>query len=121
MKIDEIITEGSASPGKMRANVRDSLPGANDWPGLNQNNDAYKQYRFGIACAAAPDDQVMTTSTHQNLVTIGYTSADEEILDVAAKVLGVQPHRLNSRGSNEQPEINRQSVVSTPKKNKYGV
>ena len=120
MKINEIIVE---TAGKMKGSTKHSLPSPADWPDLDSNNNSYKQYRFGIACARAPDQQDMpfTTSTHMNLVTIGYSQADEEILDAAAKVMGVAPHRLGSSKSQELDEINKTSTVAAKKKNKYGV
>ena len=122
MKISEIISE--AKTPKLHPNADAALPGARDWEELNQNNDAYLQYRFGIATAGAPDPQFMPgkTATHQNLVTVGYTQADDDILDSAAKVLGVKAARqLTTRGSNEPVDINKTSVVAPRKKNRYGV
>lgn len=121
MKVNEIVTEGKTpTPDK---NVEAALPNAKDWEDLNQNNNGYLQYRFGIAMAGAPDPQYMSkTATHQNLVTIGYTAADDEILDAAARALGVKAaRRLTSKKSEEPPEINQTSVVAARKKNKYGV
>ena len=120
MKINEIILE---TAGKMKGELKQSLPSPQDWPDLDSNNNSYKQYRFGIACARAPDQQDMpfTTSTHMNLVTIGYSEGDKAILDAAAKVMGVAPHRLGNEKSLETDEINRQSPVVPRKKNKYGV
>jgi len=122
MKISEIITEAKTPDLSKEAEA--AIPGARDWEELNQNNDGYLQYRFGIAAAAAPDEQYMPakTATHQNLVTIGYTEADDEILDAAARALGVKgARRLTSRNSEEPPEINQTSVVAKVKRNKYGI
>jgi hypothetical protein len=122
MKINEIVTEErTPTPHK---NSEAALPGARDWEDLNQNNNGYLQYRFGIAAAGAPDPQFMDsrTATHQNLITIGYTPADDEILDAAARALGVKTaRRLTSKRSEEPPEINQVSVVAKLKKNQYGV
>lgn len=121
MKINEIVNE--AKMPTPHENAEAALPDAKDWEDLNQNNNGYLQYRFGIAMAGAPDPQYMSsTATHQNLVTIGYTAADNEILDAAAKALGVKAaHRLTSEKSEEPSEINQVSVVAPRKKNKYGV
>jgi hypothetical protein len=122
MKINEIVSE--AKTPKFHPNTDAALPNARDWEDLNQNNDAYLQYRFGIATAGAPDPQFMPgrTATHQNLITVGYTQADDDILDAAAKVLGVKTARqLTTRGSNEPATINKTSVVAPRKKNRYGV
>jgi len=109
--------------GQIRKDTGKAIPNTSEWPELNQSNNAYKQYRFGIACARAPDSQDMelSTSTHLNLVTIGYTKGDEAILDAAAKVVGVAPHRLSNERSQETDEINRTSTTAPKKKNKYGV
>ena len=97
---------------------------SNDWPDLNQNNAGYLQYKFGIAMAAAPDAQNIPpkTATHQNLITIGYTDADQQIMDAAAKALGIaKARKLTSKRSQETDDVNKASVVSPRKKNKYGV
>jgi hypothetical protein len=122
MKVNEIIAEGKKTPTPQE-NAEAAVPDARDWEDLNQNNDGYLQYRFGIAMAGAPDPQYMSrTATHQNLITIGYTDADNEILDAARKALGVKAaRRLTSKKSEEPSEINQVSVVAPRKKNKYGV
>ena len=122
MKISEIISEAKTPTPSTEAEA--ALPGARDWEELNQSNDGYLQYRFGIATAGAPDPQYMPgrTATHQNLITVGYTQADNDILDAAAKALGVKTARqLTSNGSNEPTDINKSSVVAPRKKNRYGV
>ena len=122
MKIRELL-EAIEKTGKLEKSAKAAMPGAESWPDLNQNNSAYLQYRYGIACAGSPDhiDMTMYTATHQDLVTIGYTQADHTILDAAAKALGVSPKRLSDPNSAETSEINKASPVAAKKKNKYGV
>jgi hypothetical protein len=122
MKIRELL-EAIEKTGKLEKSAKAAMPGAESWPDLNQNNSAYLQYRYGIACAGSPDniDMTMFTATHQDLVTIGYTQADHAILDAAAKALGVSPKRLTDPSSAETPDINKASPVAAKKKNKYGV
>jgi hypothetical protein len=122
MKIKEIIHEQVTPKPEKSASA--ALPDANDWPDLNQSNAGYLQYKFGIAMAAAPDEQniLPKTATHQNLITIGYTDADQQIMNAAAKALGIAKSRkLTSKRSQETDDVNKTSVVSPRKKNKYGV
>jgi hypothetical protein len=109
MKIDEVIVEG-----KMRKGAQKSTPGMQSWPELNNNNSPYSAYRFGIALAGSPDfDEQMDKHgpIGGDFTTIGYTSADQAILDAAAKKMGVASKQQTSKGSHELDSVTKNSPV----------
>ena len=122
MKINEIVSSGIVTEGKLRKAARLALPNAKTWPELDNNNSPYAAYRFGVALATSPDQIVDKEGpVGGEFTTIGYTSADDEILNSAAKQMGVKSKKLSSKGSKELPFINKSSPISARKKNKYGV
>lgn len=97
MKISEIVVEG-----KLRKGSQASTPGMEAWPALNNNNSPYAAYRFGIALASSPDREADKSGPiGGDFTTIAYSEADQEILDGAAKSMGVHGVRKSSRGSKE--------------------
>lgn len=122
MKINEIVSAGLITEGKLRKSSRLATPNLETWPDLDNNNSPYAAYRFGIALAGAPD--VVTDKRGPiggRFTTIGYSSADDEILKSAAKMMGVKSHKESTKGSTELPAVNNASPVAKPKRNKYGV
>lgn len=124
MKINEIVTSGVVTEGKLRKAAERALPGARTWPELDNNNSPYAAYRFGVALATSPDhidhDQKSGPIGGQ-FTTIGYSSADDEILDSAAQQMGVKSSKINDKKSKELEFINKSSPVVARKKNRYGV
>lgn len=109
MKITEIIVEE-----KLRAGAQKSTPDMHTWPALNNNNSPYSAYRFGIALAGSPDfDEEMDKNgpIGGDFTTIGYSSADREILDAAAKKMGIVSIQQTSKGSKELDSVTRNSPV----------
>jgi hypothetical protein len=83
-----------------------------DWPELDNGNVPYLQYRFGLLLAGAPDienDPVGAVQGH--LFTVGYTEADNEIIDSAAKIMGIKKKPRNSGPSREGEMVNKTSPV----------
>lgn len=110
MKITEIIVEGV--PSKLRKSTMASTPGMQTWPELDNGNVPYLQYRFGIAMAGSPDMEVTNHGpVGGNLTTIAFSSADQEILDGAAKIMGVIPKNRSSKKSIEVASVYKQSPV----------
>ena len=119
MRINEIITEDSQS--ELRRSSVHGLPDADVFDDLD-NSSPYHMYRFGVALAGSPDIFGKTDGpTRSNLVTIGYTDADREIINAAKRKQGRKTTKLSSRHSQEMPEINTQSAVAVKKTNKYGI
>jgi hypothetical protein len=122
MKINEIVSSGIVTEGKLRKAARLALPDARTWPDLDNNNSPYAAYRFGVALATSPNQIADKEGPIRGqFTTIGYSSADNEILSSAAKQMGVKSKKLSGKGSKELPFINKSSPTAKPKKNKYGV
>lgn len=118
MRAKEFIDE-STKP--LRKSVKSSLPSGRIHPSLD-NSNPYHSYRYGIALATSPDDDMYTDGPYgSKLMTVGYTEADREIIKRADKIMGVKSSALSSNDSSEIDTINTTSPVAKPKKNKYGV
>lgn len=117
MKIHEIIREA-----KMNKDARASTPDMETWPDLDNNNSPYAAYRFGLTMAGAPDLKTDKRGPiGGKLVTIGYSSADDEIIKSAAKQMGVKPKFETTKDSSEIDFVNNRSIVAPKKPNRYGV
>jgi len=116
MKINEVIVESS-----LRKSSVYSLPDAEVFDDLD-NSSPYHMYRFGVALAGSPDNFGDTDGpTRSNLVTIGYTEADREIIDATKRKQGRTSTKISKKQSQETPDVNTQSPVTSAKKNKYGI
>lgn len=121
MKIHEIVTEGKAK-GKLRKATRNSLSNIQSYPYLDNNNHPYLAYRFGVALASSPDDIATKEGPiGSEFTTIGYSDADQEIIDHARKEFGFTTRKHSTKGSVELDKINKTSPVAGKKRNKYGV
>lgn len=109
MKINEVIVE---SHGKLRTGSQRSTPDMRSYPSLDNNNSPYAAYRFGIALAGSPDRTMDKDGPLGGEFTvIGYTTADQEILDAAAKAMGVTHKQQTSRHSLELNTVQTHSPV----------
>jgi len=105
MKINEVIVEG-----KLRSSSTQAMSNFDNWP--DTYNDPYKAYRFGVAMAGAPDNFTPAEGPiGPNLTTVGYTDADQEMIDMAARELGLKSHSSTGKGSLEPDTVNKQSPV----------
>jgi hypothetical protein len=121
MKINEIVSEGLARE-KMRPMHSQALDNLTQYDALDNNNNPYLAYRFGVALAGSPSGDIDQRSTiGSNFHMIDYSAADEEIRKGAERVMGIKPSRSTGSGSAELASVNKTSPVSKPKKNKYGV
>lgn len=108
MKINDIITEAT----KLRKGAQRATPDMQSWPALNNNNSPYAAYRFGMALAGSPDQTMDKNGPiGGDFTTIGYTQADQEIMDGAAKIMGVTSKQQTSKNSLELDSIQKQSPV----------
>jgi hypothetical protein len=95
----------------LRKDAFDSLPNAHVYPGLD-NSSGYLAYRFGVALAGMPDQKMdVAGPTGLKMVSIGYTPAEEEILNAAAGLVGTPKVRLTSDRSEESPGTNKASPI----------
>jgi hypothetical protein len=120
MKSTEIIVENNTTPHS--AGVKRSLPKILVFPNLT-NQDAYLQYRFGLAMASAgavAKGEVKYQKTNEfgeQLVVVPQTQAEEDIVNLARKIYKV----VSSPQSEEATDVINVSPVAKRKKNKYGV
>jgi len=126
MRAKEFINE--ARDGSIQDDVADALPSTFVIPSL-QNQDPYKQYRFGVALAQASGskhqegpDFAPRTAWGENAVVVAYDDESVEMINQAAKKVGAGAVNLISTPrSEEAKDINKTSSVAKPKRNKYGV
>ena len=120
MKINEIISE--AARGTLRKGARKAVPNLKSYPYLDNNNHPYLAYRFGMALASSPRDvDDKQGPIGSEFTTIGYSEADQEIIDHARKEFGFSAIKHSDSGSKELDGVKPVSPVATRKKNKYGV
>jgi hypothetical protein len=108
MKIKDIIVEAD-----FRKSVKRAIPNLTDFPDLDNGNVPYLQYRFGLLLAGSPDiknDPVGAVEGH--LFTVGYSDADNEIIDAAAKMMGISRNKRNTGRSEESENVYKTSPVT---------
>ena len=123
MRAKEFIPEGRDRK-ELRKGVAQSMSNLTIYDQLDNNNNPYLAYRFGIALAGSPaDDMDKRGAIGSDFVMADYTDADTEIRLGAEKVMGVKSTKSTGKGSQELDGkiINKTSVVAQPKPNKYGV
>ena len=119
--------------GSIQSDVADALPATYVIPKL-QNQDAYNQYRFGLAVAAARGEKARKTEHGErfegvspwgeNDIVVTFDPNEAETSDAALKLVGLSPSdkkSLNSKESLESKDVSKFSPVAKIKKNKYGV
>jgi hypothetical protein len=95
-----------------------SMPNAHIYPELD-NSSGYLAYRFGVAVAGMPDQKMdVAGPTGLKMVTIGYTQAEEEILNAAANMMGTPKVVLAPGGSRELKDTYTTSPVANWMKKK---
>lgn len=125
MKIFEVISE--AIQGKLDKKIQDSTRGLHTFKDAERASSDYVAYRLGMAAACTDGKNVpkidrkswigKTKSAHP------YTQQEADILKMAYKAAGASYKDLNKGDmrSMEDPEVNKTSPISKPKRNKYGV
>jgi hypothetical protein len=114
MKIQELLESVDAT-GKngLHPDAESTLPNAHFYPDLD-NSSGYKAYRYGVAMAGMPDHPMdIAGPTGLKTVTIGYSDADDIIIDSTSKLFGAQKVRLTSKRSSEPRDTGAQSPVSS--------
>jgi len=116
MRASEFVSEGKAR-SKLRKATTQSVSNLETWPELDNNNNPYLAYRFGVAMAGAPtDDMDKRGPVGSSFTTIGYSDAEREITKAAAKIMGVSPTNLTGDGSDELQSAHTVSPVPDRKK-----
>jgi hypothetical protein len=92
------------------------------YPKLDNNANPYLAYRFGMELAGSPDvDMPERGPVGSEFTTIGYSDADQKIIDHASKKFGLKRKTHGGKGSVESDTVGKVSPVAKPKRNKYGV
>ena len=113
MRINELLEAKS-----LKKNHRDSLPittrtgveGAPEGP-----TNFYHKYRLGLAAAGAPHYEKDFNSDGpavDDMVMIGFTSADQDIIDAAHKKMGYKQKKLSKNKSQESNDVYTTSPVA---------
>ena len=111
MRAKEFIRESLGSQN-MDKDAVTSIPNAHFFPDLD-NSSGYIAYRFGVALAGMPDKKMpIQGPTGLKMVTIGYTDAEEEILQATADYFKTPRVRVTPDGSDEPNFINQKSPVA---------
>ena len=119
--------------GLLEKDVAYALPATYVIPAL-QNQDPYKQYRFGVAIAKAKGQKHNDPAENQeyqtesawgeNQIIVSYSNIIDEYIDAALKDIGLSPsdkRLISTERSEENPSVNKNSPVAKPKRNQYGV
>ena len=123
MRAKEFIPEGRERKA-LRKGVAQSMSNLTVYDQLDNNNNPYLAYRFGIALAGSPDDDMDKKSAiGSDFVMADYTDAETAIRKGAEKVMGVRSTKSTGKGSLELDDtiINKVSPTAAVKRNRYGV
>lgn len=128
MRAREFIKEDATH--SLQDDVARALPMTYTIPSL-QNQDPYKQYRFGIAIAKAKStgeeshqEFQSETPWGENLVIVGYGNTTDQYIDAALAEIGLGPgdkKLITTPRSEETTTVNKSSPVANIKRNKYGI
>ena len=118
MKIRELLEAASSLSKEAEA----AIPGISSSGRPDGPINGYQKYRVGMAMACSPDTGNVSTigPISDDMVTVGYTSADRDITDRAYKALGFKKKKVTGDNSREH-DAHTVSPVAKPKKNRYGV
>ncbi|CAB4221291.1 hypothetical protein UFOVP1636_232 [uncultured Caudovirales phage] len=123
MKIKDIIFENGGM-AKLHPEHKAPIQNLTTFPDQNPSSgSAYKNYRFGIALAGAPDYPTKADNyIAGDPLLAPYTKEEMDMINAAAAQVGDGSKQTWSSGrSQEVPGVNRVSPTAKIKKNKYGV
>ena len=121
MRAQDFISEGRT--GSIQDDVARALPATYTIPKL-PNQDPYKQYRFGVAIAAAKGKSARAkdgdpefspeSAWGENEIVVSFDPNIEEWLDDALKMVGLSPSdkvMISTRTSEEGTDVSKTSPV----------
>lgn len=112
MRAREFIKEGKGKT-PLRKSFKKASPNTVAYSHLDNNNHPYMAYRFGIALAVSPnEDMAAKGPIGSEFAIIDYTDGDEEIRRGAEKLLGVKSKNLTGKGSKELDSTDTVSPVA---------
>ena len=127
MRLKELLNDINLEEAKqtrepLRKSAKNAIPDMNSYDYLDNNSHPYMSYRFGVALAGSPDNEMTPHGPiGSNFTIVDYTDADDKIRKGAERNLGIKSSRSTGRGSKEVDDVNKISPVAKPKRNQYGV
>jgi len=122
--LDSMFTDrfhASLKEAVLRADTQNSMPNVRIHPDLD-NSSPYKAYRYGVAMAGAPgEDFDPNGPIGQKMITVGFSDADDAIVQAADKVMNSKSKAITSTGSKELSDVHAVSPIAKRRPNKYGV
>lgn len=102
--------------GEDRTPLRKALvqasPNLTTYHSLNNNNNPYLAYRFGVALAPAPDDRGHSVGPiGSDFTMVDYSDADKEIRKSAERKMGIKSSSHTGPGSKELDTTNTRSPI----------
>jgi hypothetical protein len=96
--------------GKLNPAHSKAIPNASWYPGMA----AYDHYRTMVMVASLPDEPKIATASpvQDHPFSAGYSDADQQMIDTAAKLCGFKPAKLSSRYSQESEGVHKHSPVN---------
>jgi hypothetical protein len=122
MRAREFVAESALTTDQKNAMPDTSsvgVPGTDIGP-----SNAYHKYRLGVHMAGSPEDlhpYDRDGVLADDMVFIGYSDADNDIIDNSVKSFGYKHKKLSSKGSRENADTHTRSPIAGVKKNRYGV
>lgn len=120
MRIREVLTEKQDLNKNQKAAVPAAtsvgVPGSPVGP-----TNYYHKYRLGVMMACAPEDAhdyPVSGEFVDDMVMIGYTQADRDMIDASVKKFGYKPKKISSAGSKENDDTGKISPVAQWNKKK---
>jgi hypothetical protein len=113
-------TKKQSKSGKVHDQFQTAIKGMETY---TDKNSYYTMYRFGVDMARGSQDQPYDPSgpVGNQMATLAYTDAEQQIIDNSKKNLGLKSKKLTSKDSFENQNTYTISPVATVKRNKYGV
>ena len=122
MRAKEFIVENNYNDGEA-LEISKAMPATYAISKL-PNSDFYKQYRFGVAIAAARSEEARRNEPAptmapasiwgENEIVVSYDSTTSDVIDAALKIVGLAPKdkkMISTEKSEEMPTVNHQSPV----------
>jgi hypothetical protein len=107
--------------GKVHDHYQAAIKGMETY---TDENSYYTMYRFGVDMARGKQEHhpydPMSPVGNQ-MATVAYTDAEQEIINNSKKNLGLKSKKLTSKNSIEHQDTHTVSPVAKIKRNKYGV
>jgi len=115
VKIRDLLVEQKQSVNADQQSVIPSMSSVGVPPLPMGPTNFYHKYRLGVMMAGSPDDEHNYPTTGQfvdDMVMVGYSEADREIISKSIKKFGYDQKRQSPDGSTEPDNTNTVSPVS---------